>query len=347
VSHTLTEQQWSDYQRDGFLHLGPLVSDAELTGLRDRADDLALGRLTRPEVRFQRDTGGRYEDLPDETNDAASTLLYRKVQGLEHDELYRPLLQHPVFREIAARHYGPHASVSLFRAMIMNKPAGQGTVLPWHQDGGDVWALDRDPLVTTWVALDAATVENGCVEVIPGSHRLGLVTSEGSTLSPEDAARFCPAHQVRPLEVPAGHGLLMHNWLLHRSGTNPTSAPRRAFTACYLDGRTRSTLTGSPYPMVFGEPPSTPAWVPVLLAERDAHLATAAAAQEYAVSLRDDNERTHASLATATDYARSLEVEVARLKAAQTIVPEQRSVGRVAGALKRGRVLLRDRRPHL
>jgi hypothetical protein len=105
VTPELSEQQWSD--------------------------DLAFGRLTQPEVQFQRDTGGRYEDLPGETNDAASTLPYLKVQGLEHDELYRPLLQHPVFREVAVRHYRPHASVSLFRVMIMNKPAGQGTALPW------------------------------------------------------------------------------------------------------------------------------------------------------------------------------------------------------------------------
>ena len=39
------------------------------------------------------------------------------------------LLRHPIFREICARQYGPHASVSIFRAMMMNKPAGQGTGL--------------------------------------------------------------------------------------------------------------------------------------------------------------------------------------------------------------------------
>jgi ectoine hydroxylase-related dioxygenase (phytanoyl-CoA dioxygenase family) len=136
--------------------------------------------------------------------------------------------------------------------MVMNKPAQHGTYLPWHQDGGEVWRLDRDPLVTIWVALDPATRENGCVEVVPGTHRLGLLSTHGSTISDEDARRHCPPERVLPLEVKSGHGVLLHNWLIHRSGINPSPVPRRAFTACYLDGRTVGTLTGNRFPMVFG-----------------------------------------------------------------------------------------------
>jgi hypothetical protein len=64
-----------------------------------------------------------------------------------------------------------HASISVFPVMMLNKPAGRGTYLPWHQDPGGVWKVDRDPLVTKWIALDPATRANGCVQVIPGSHR--------------------------------------------------------------------------------------------------------------------------------------------------------------------------------
>ena len=49
-----------------------------------------------------------------------------------------------------------------------------------------------------------------------------------------------------PLEVEAGHAVLLHNWLIHRSGVNPTPAPRRAFTVCYMDGRTLNA--GTPLP---------------------------------------------------------------------------------------------------
>ena len=142
--------------------------------------------------------------------------------------------------------------------MVMNKPAGQGTVLPWHQDGGAVWALDRDPLVTVWVALDPATRANGCVEVIPGTHRLGLLSTLRQHGRRGGRGTPLPAERVRQLEVEAGHAVLLHNWLIHRSGVNPTPVPRARLTVCYMDGRTLSILTGDPFPLVAGSLPAEP-----------------------------------------------------------------------------------------
>jgi polysaccharide pyruvyl transferase WcaK-like protein len=258
-STMLTEQQWSDYDRDGFLHLGQVLEPEELEALRQRADDLALGNVQNPEVEMQLDTGGAYEELPGAVRGfERGTVLYRKIQGLETDDLFSRLVRHPLFLEICARQYGGHAAISIFRAMVMNKPAGQGTILPWHQDGGGVWVLDRDPLVTIWVALDPATRANGCLEVVPGTHRLGLLSTFGSTVEEEDVKRHCPPDRVQPLEVEAGHAVLLHNWLIHRSGVNPTPAPRRAFTTCYMDGRTQSILTGRHFPIVAGSLPAEP-----------------------------------------------------------------------------------------
>jgi len=288
----LGEKDWQAFDVSGFMRLGQVLDAEQVEALKQRADDLALGAVRNPAVQLQRDTGGVYEELPQaQAQDDGATLRYRKVQGLEADELFRPLVQHPLFREVCARLYGPHAGVSLFRAMIMNKPAEQGTVLPWHQDGGDVWALDRDPLVTIWVALDPATVANGCVEVIPGSHRLGLLRTYGSTVLPDDVARHCPESQALPLEVEPGYALLLHNWLIHRSGVNPSTTSRRAFTACYMDARTQSTLTGDGFPLVFGQaPPVHP------------HLR----------QLRDDCAILRASIAEATAYAQGLEAQLRR-----------------------------------
>ncbi len=255
----LTEQQWNDYSRDGFLHVGKVLEPEELDALRQRADDLALGNVKNPDVQMQLDTGGVYEELPAAVRSFEhGTMLYRKIQGLETDDLFVRLVKHPLFLEICARQYGPHAPISIFRAMVMNKPAGQGTVLPWHQDGGNVWALDRDPLVTVWVALDPATRANGCMEVVPGTHRLGLLSLYGSTVEEKYVKAHCPAERVYPLEVEPGHAVLLHNWLIHRSGVNPTSVPRRALTVCYMDGRTQSILTGNHFPLVAGSLPSEP-----------------------------------------------------------------------------------------
>jgi hypothetical protein len=293
----LTQAQWDDFSRDGFLRLGSVMDDDRLEALRRRADDLALGTVTNEQVKLQLDTGGAYEELPDVVDRFADggTIRYRKIQGLETDEVYWPLVSHPLFLEVCARAYGRHAAVSIFRAMVMNKPAGQGTVLPWHQDGGDVWKLDRDPLITIWVALDPATTENGCLQVIPGSHLLGLVTARGSTLSDEDAERYAPPEAAVPLEVEAGHAVVLHNWLIHRSGVNPSPIPRRAFTGCYMDGRTIGTLTGERYPVIHGElSPEPYHYVDEMQRDRVALRESFAECEAYALSLAAEVERLRA-----------------------------------------------------
>ncbi len=62
-------------------------------------------------------------------------------------------------------------------------------MLPWHQDGGRFWGLDRDPILQIWTALDDAPVAAGCVEVLPGSHRDGLATPLGGLVPAPLAAR--------------------------------------------------------------------------------------------------------------------------------------------------------------
>ncbi|UUY09428.1 phytanoyl-CoA dioxygenase family protein [Pseudomonas sp. J452] len=332
----LSEQQWSDFEQNGFIRLGRLLDTEAIAELTQRADDLASGTQVNPLIQMQLDTGGDYDALPQAVSQlAAGTHLYRKVQGLENDELFAPLVQHPLFGEICARLYGSHAPVSLFRAMIMNKPAGQGTYLPWHQDGGDVWALDRDPLVTIWVALDPATRANGCVEVIPGSHRLGLLSAHGSTLSEADMQRHCPTEQALPLELEAGHGLLLHNWLIHRSGINPSNQPRRAFTACYMDGRTRSVLTGNHFPRVSGQLDQAPHhYVRQLHTDLAALRHSHESAEGYAHSLVAEVARLRSKLEEVEIYVKSLEQERANRAPVEAPAPVQRGLfSRVADAL--------------
>lgn len=289
---TLSDRFWEQFDRDGIASLGRVVSRDEAAALAARADDLALGRVVDDRVQFQMDTGGDYDALPDAVGRLPeATLRYRKIQGLEHDELFRRVMTSPVVRDVCARMYGAHTSISVFRAMIMNKPALQGTVLPWHQDAGDVWGLDRDPVVTLWLALDDATPANGCMEVVPGTHRRGLLSRRGSTLSADDAERHCPPAAIRSLPAEAGEMLLLHNWSVHRSGVNSTDRPRRAFTTCLMDARTISVSTGDTFPILFGDAPDVHPHVAHLRAENAFLRTTAAASEEYALSLASELEK--------------------------------------------------------
>lgn len=251
----LTDEQRWQYHQQGYLKLGRTLTDAELAGLQERINAIMLGTadVAYDRMLMQLDGAtGAYSDLGDQTNGfKGPTLSYRKIQDLELDPLFLAYMRKPLFKEICAWQYGAHASISCYRAMFMNKPAGKGTVLPWHQDGGLGWELDRDPLVTVWTALDPATRANGCVKVIPGSHQLGLLSAQGHTITPEQEARHCGADKQVYLELQPGEAVLLHNWILHGSDVNPTGGARRAFSVCYMDARTRS-LDGKAFPVVMG-----------------------------------------------------------------------------------------------
>src|SRR4051794_38011803 len=127
-THELTEEQWASFYREGFLHLGQVLTDDEVERLKQRADDLAAGRVRNEQVLLQLDTGGAYEELPEAVRQLDGTpRLYRKIQGLEFDDEFVHLVRNPRFFEVCARVYGPHVPLPIFRAMEMNKHAGQGT----------------------------------------------------------------------------------------------------------------------------------------------------------------------------------------------------------------------------
>ncbi len=254
MADRLTDDQWRQYAEDGYLFLGKVLGDGELSALQARIDDVMLGRVRYEGMMMQLDLGGEYANTaPQTVGFKGPTLDYRKIEQLEKDPLFLEYMRKPLFRDICARAYGAHCSIACYRAMFMNKPARKGTVLPYHQDGGGIWGLDRDPLVTVWTALDPATVANGCVKVIPGTHKLGLLSEFGHTLSEEHLAKHCPEDRVLHVELAPGEAALLHNWLVHGSDVNSTDAPRRGFSVCYMDARTTQAEDGRRFPVIFGK----------------------------------------------------------------------------------------------
>jgi len=240
----------------GYLKLGRL-EEGQLRTLQTRIDEIMLGkaRIDYDKLLMQLDsTTGAYEDAGAQSlGFKGPTLDYRKIQELEHDEEFRDYLLDPLFREICARVYGKEMPVAVFRAMFMNKPARRGTFLPWHQDR---WTtLDRDPQITVWTALDPATKENGCVQIIPKSHQHGLInpTHPSGFLNKAQAAAICTPERIVYVELEAGEVMLLHNYLLHASDINRSSQSRRAFSVCYMEAATLENGTSGKFPAVFGQ----------------------------------------------------------------------------------------------
>jgi phytanoyl-CoA hydroxylase len=228
------------FREHGWARLGRVASDEALEGLRARATDIMMGRVTHEALFFQRDSQtGRYEDLVFGRGWEGPSLAYRKIEKLEVDPLFRGWLENAVFERVARGVLGD--AVAIYRATLFTKSAEGGTELPWHQDGGSFWGLDRDPELQIWTALDDAPPEAGCVEVVDASHRDGLASPLGGTIPRPIALERGAEGKSLPLPARAGEVLLIHNYLWHRSGCNATGVPRRAFTVSYISAATRCT----------------------------------------------------------------------------------------------------------
>jgi hypothetical protein len=227
------------YSEHGWARLGVLADPETVRRLRERANAIMLGEVTYPGLFFQHDSEtGRYEDLEYGKGYKGPSLKYRKVEKLELDPLFWDWIVQPTFGRLASRVY-QGADVSLYRAFLMNKHAGGGSDLPWHQDGGDFWGLDRAPTLQVWTALDDAPLGGGCVEVAPGTHLAGLATPLGGVV-PRDRLEAARAEErALPIPAVAGEVLLIHNHVWHRSGRATLGRPRRALSVCYMDGATR------------------------------------------------------------------------------------------------------------
>jgi phytanoyl-CoA hydroxylase len=252
---SITDEKWAEYNELGYLKLGK-IDDTMLRRMQARIDEIMLGKanVAYDNLLMQLDSEtGAYEDSGEQTKGfKGATLNYRKIQDLEFDPLFLEYLQGPVFREICSRVHGAGAPIAVNRAMFMNKPANRGTFLPWHQDR---WtAYDRDPQITVWTAMDPATRENGCVQVIPKSHAYGLInpTHPAGFLSKAQAAAICTPDRVVHVELEPGEVVLLHNYLLHASDVNRSSQSRRALSVCYMEAATLENGAPCRNPVAFG-----------------------------------------------------------------------------------------------
>jgi ectoine hydroxylase-related dioxygenase (phytanoyl-CoA dioxygenase family) len=112
----------------------------------------------------------------------------------------------------------------------MFKPARHGGIKPWHQDYA-YWASLKPEQVTCWMALDEATPENGCMQLIPGSHKWGLVKHIREELQVDP--KNLPMEMVKIAPMKPGSILCFHVLTFHYSGPNTSDKSRRALIVDY------------------------------------------------------------------------------------------------------------------
>ena len=125
-----------------------------------------------------------------------------------------------------------------------------GLALPWHQDG-EYWPMRPLATVTIWVAIDPATRENGCLRVIPGSHRHGLLgheTNDDQALVVNRAIRSGQIDEGRAYDVELERGQVsLHDALVvHASNANPSGRRRCGYAIRYMPATSHFDRTLAP-----------------------------------------------------------------------------------------------------
>jgi hypothetical protein len=244
--HELTDAERSAYAEEGFFIRRGAFSAGELDELRtaaERADAKARRAAGRRGVDAQtyRIDGNRYLDALSVTIQFEHDPTTETLRVLEPFHLLDPrfdaLIDDPRLVEPIRGLVGCE-DVALFTSKLNFKRPHEGSRFRWHQDS-PYWAhvcRHLDQLPNVMLALDDATEANGCLRVVRGSHKEGMLPGlEGEgRLGPlfTDSRYFDESGQV-PAAMPAGSLLFFSPHTVHGSEPNRSAAPRRALIYTY------------------------------------------------------------------------------------------------------------------
>ncbi len=228
----LTDEQIALFHENGFLAGPQILNQRQIEHLR--AELAMLTEPGHPGSEFW------YEYNSNESKDPSKVLFHalgawRIAMGM-HDILWNAAFTTPASQLLG----GP---VRFWHDQLFCKPAHHGGVVAWHQDYSYWTRTQPMAHLTCWIGLDDATVDNGCVQYVPGSHRWPLLPITGlagdmnairSVLSDEQTRQF---EKHVPAELKAGQCVFHHPLTVHGSYENRTSNPRRAIVLnVILDG---------------------------------------------------------------------------------------------------------------
>lgn len=248
------------YERDGFLVERAALAASDLDPVRA----FLAAEVEEYAARMQAEgkLASRREDLPFERRFAAICreleLSPRGWIGRSFDKVFYDLFKHPAILRVLRAVLGPEVT-ELGGLNIRTKlPEAEITAFPWHQDshyynepsrGNKVGYTEASHIVTVWVPLVDATAANGCVWVMPGSHRWGLIdAARGADMNVRTGEEIERRGTPAALEMAAGDVLFLTNLTFHTSRMNHTDASRWSVdfryhaTPAALSGRPRAAL---------------------------------------------------------------------------------------------------------
>lgn len=235
-AHLPTEADVAFYRENGYWLAPRILSDEELEQLREH---------------HARVVAGCYETSRSPwSHDPAPGQPIDRIVKIDNshwaDATMAKLALHPLIGAMACRLTGARA-IRLWHDQLLLKPPDSGSAgnVGWHQDY-HYWQCTNPPeLLTAWVALDDVTEENGCMQVVPGSHRWGLLpegdffTKDLDSLKQRIEKVAGRSFHTASCVLPAGALSFHHCLTIHGSGPNRSRRPRRSLVVHLMPEGTR------------------------------------------------------------------------------------------------------------
>ena len=231
----LSPDELAQWQRDGYIVRHGVFTAEENDALRQVAEDIVDGKRPFPEKHIDRNALVR-----DGKADRSGIYAMHKIHfpGRYNPEFLGrgrdPRLTDPLLDLL-----GP--DILGINTLFIWKAPEIGLGFPWHQDMFYFrQRFKTETTVGTWSAIDPADEDNGCLYVIPGSHKGDIYEHddlEGSQQSEFKLARGVSNKNGVAVEVPAGGVIWFHSYLLHKSTDNHSRRFRRSYVAHYLSAQ--------------------------------------------------------------------------------------------------------------
>lgn len=213
----LTPDELAFYQENGYVVARGLLSREEAAELRRECHELAerLGAQQNMDATW----GSAREALPD----AKDTKILHCHNVQFYSAAFSRLIVDPRLTDRAAAVIGS-PNVQLHHTKMFIKPPEKGSPFPMHQDA-PYFPHDRHSMIAAIVHFDDAPIEKGCVRVVPGSHKLGILehSSQGGWHLPFEQY---PIDSAVPCEAQAGDALFFSYLTIHGSGINVSQEAR-------------------------------------------------------------------------------------------------------------------------
>ncbi|KAI8806840.1 phytanoyl-CoA 2-hydroxylase in complex with iron and 2-Oxoglutarate [Cladochytrium replicatum] len=234
----LTPEQRAFYEENGYFLVKKLVPEVELQKYKRRFIELAEGTVPRPiTMLMMKDVALTKEGAPKATGEAAVT----KIQDFQDDEVLAEYFSRQEILRYVEAFTGP--DIMAMHTMLINKPpnVGESGRHPLHQDLHYFPFRPADRIVCSWTAIENVTRANGCLVVLPGTHK-GELLHHGYPEWESGVNKMY--HGVTDLssgkeaprvyaEMEPGDTIFFHPLLIHGSGANRTQGYRKAISCHY------------------------------------------------------------------------------------------------------------------